>query len=136
MVADLFVPATLRAPFADVDKAFAFFTLQKVLPLLGTGSSVIFNSAVSARKGVSNWSVYTATKGALLSMARVLAVELAPRGIRVTRQVARDLASAGPRLGRRICGVTQARRAPRLTATSRPAIPHRVDGRHLQATSR
>ncbi len=45
-----------------------------------------------------------------------------------TRQVARDLASAGPRLGRWICGVTQARRATRLTTTSRPAMPHRVDG--------
>lgn len=44
---------------------------------------MIFNSAVSARKGVSNWSVYTATKGALLSMARALAVELAPRRIQV-----------------------------------------------------
>lgn len=67
----------------DVNVKGAFFTLQKVLPLLGAGSSVIFNGAVGARKGLVHWSVYSATKGALTSMARALAVELAPRGIRV-----------------------------------------------------
>jgi NAD(P)-dependent dehydrogenase (short-subunit alcohol dehydrogenase family) len=60
-----------------------FFALQKVLPLLGTGSSVIFNGALGARRGIPNWSVYSATKGALLAMVPALAVELAPRGIRV-----------------------------------------------------
>lgn len=60
-----------------------FFLLQKVLPLMGKGSSVIFNGAVGAHKGIPNWSVYTATKGALLAMVRALAAELAPRGIRV-----------------------------------------------------
>jgi NAD(P)-dependent dehydrogenase (short-subunit alcohol dehydrogenase family) len=60
-----------------------FFTLQRVLPMLGDGSSVIFNSALSAELGEADWSVYSATKGALLSMTRALAVELAPRGIRV-----------------------------------------------------
>jgi len=67
----------------DVNVKGPFFMVQKILPLLGTGSSVIFNGAVGARKGVPNWSVYSATKGALLSMARALAVELASRGIRV-----------------------------------------------------
>jgi NAD(P)-dependent dehydrogenase (short-subunit alcohol dehydrogenase family) len=60
-----------------------FFTLQKVLPLLGEGSSVIVNGALGAQKGVPNWSIYSATKGALLAMVRSLAIELAPRGIRV-----------------------------------------------------
>jgi NAD(P)-dependent dehydrogenase (short-subunit alcohol dehydrogenase family) len=59
------------------------FTLQKVLPLLGKGSSVVFNSALGATKGVPDWSIYSATKGALLSLMRALSVELAPRGIRV-----------------------------------------------------
>ena len=67
----------------DVNVKGAFFTLQKVLPLLGAGSSVIFNGAVGARKGLPQWSVYSATKGALTSMTRALSSELAPRGIRV-----------------------------------------------------
>jgi NAD(P)-dependent dehydrogenase (short-subunit alcohol dehydrogenase family) len=67
----------------DVNVKGAFFTLQKILPLLGAGSSVIFNGAVGARKGLPEWSVYSATKGALPSMARALSAELAPRGVRV-----------------------------------------------------
>ncbi|WP_119302766.1 SDR family oxidoreductase [Dongia deserti] len=74
---------------ATFDEHFAvnvkgqFFLLQKILPLMSAGGSVIFNCAVGAYKGVPNWSVYTATKGALMAMVRALAVELAPRGIRV-----------------------------------------------------
>lgn len=67
----------------DVNVKGQFFTLQKILPLLGEGSSVIFTGATGAEKGIPNWSVYTGTKGALLSMVRALAVELAPRKIRV-----------------------------------------------------
>ncbi len=60
-----------------------YFTLQKVLPLMSEGASVIFTGAIGAHIGVPNWSVYTATKGAILAMVRALSVELAPRGIRV-----------------------------------------------------
>lgn len=60
-----------------------YFTLQKVLPLMSEGASVVFTGAIGAHIGVPNWSVYTATKGALLAMVRALAAELAPRGIRV-----------------------------------------------------
>lgn len=67
----------------DVNVKGQFFTLQKILPLLGKGSSVIFTGANGAMKGIPNWSVYSGTKGALLSMVRALAVELAPRKIRV-----------------------------------------------------
>ncbi len=74
---------------ATFDEHFAvnvkgqYFTLQKILPLMSKGGSVIFTGAIGAHKGIPNWSVYTATKGALLAMVRALAVELAPRGIRV-----------------------------------------------------
>jgi NAD(P)-dependent dehydrogenase (short-subunit alcohol dehydrogenase family) len=82
------------APLADLDEAtfdetFAInvkgqvFLVQKLLPLLNPGSSVIFTSSVAAGKGMPNLSVYSATKGAQLALARALAVELAPRGIRV-----------------------------------------------------
>jgi NAD(P)-dependent dehydrogenase (short-subunit alcohol dehydrogenase family) len=60
-----------------------FFTLQNVLPLLARGGSVIFCGALGPKKGAPNWSIYSATKGALLAMVPALAVELAPRGIRV-----------------------------------------------------
>ncbi|HEY0947360.1 MAG TPA: SDR family oxidoreductase [Opitutaceae bacterium] len=61
----------------------AFFTLQALLPLLREGSSVVFNSSIAGRLAMSGGSVYAATKAALTSLGRSLAVELAPRGIRV-----------------------------------------------------
>jgi NAD(P)-dependent dehydrogenase (short-subunit alcohol dehydrogenase family) len=81
-------------PIEAVDEAFfdehfavnikgPFFTLRAVLPLLASGGSVIATSAVGAYLGAPNWSVYTATKGALQAMVRALAAELASRGIRV-----------------------------------------------------
>jgi NAD(P)-dependent dehydrogenase (short-subunit alcohol dehydrogenase family) len=56
-----------------------FFTLQKALPLLNDGASVVFTIGAAEGHGVA----MTAAKGALLPMMRALAVELAPRGIRV-----------------------------------------------------
>ena len=61
----------------------AFFTLQKFLPLLKNGSSVIFILALSATQGTQNRSVCSASKAALKSLARVATIELAPKGIRV-----------------------------------------------------
>ena len=60
-----------------------FFTVQKSLPLLENGSSVILNASVVASKGFPGMSVYSGTKASVRNLARVLAVELAPRGIRV-----------------------------------------------------
>lgn len=60
-----------------------YFTLQHVLPLIPQNGSVVFNSAIGAQRGVPNWSAYSATKGALEGLIPQLAVELAPRGIRV-----------------------------------------------------
>jgi NAD(P)-dependent dehydrogenase (short-subunit alcohol dehydrogenase family) len=59
------------------------FLLQKVLPLLGRGSSVVLTSSTGSDRGNPGMAVYAATKGAQLSLMRTLAVELAPRGIRV-----------------------------------------------------
>jgi NAD(P)-dependent dehydrogenase (short-subunit alcohol dehydrogenase family) len=67
-----------------------FFTLQKALPLIEPGGSIIFTSSVGSQVGAPNWSVYTATKGALRSVVRALAAELAPRQVRV------DSVSPGP----------------------------------------
>jgi len=81
-------------PFDQVDEAFldkvlnvnfkgAFFSVQKALPWLKEGSSVIFNTSIANVKGLPNFSAYSASKAALRSLTRVLASELTPRGIRV-----------------------------------------------------
>jgi NAD(P)-dependent dehydrogenase (short-subunit alcohol dehydrogenase family) len=67
----------------DVNVKGHYFTLQKVLPLIPTGGSVVFNSSVASMKGMPDSSVYSATKGAVQSLVSSLAVELGPRGIRV-----------------------------------------------------
>jgi len=61
----------------------AYFTIQKLLPLLRSGSSVVLTTSVAADLGFATSSVYGATKAALSSLARTLSNELAPRGIRV-----------------------------------------------------
>jgi NAD(P)-dependent dehydrogenase (short-subunit alcohol dehydrogenase family) len=60
-----------------------FFTLQKLLPLLNDGGSVIFNASINAKVGMPNSGVYAASKAALIALNRVLATELSPRKIRV-----------------------------------------------------
>ncbi|MEU7875929.1 SDR family oxidoreductase [Dactylosporangium sp. NPDC049140] len=60
-----------------------FFTLQKVLPLLNDGASVIFTVGIGATRGVGAGSAAAASRGALLALVPSLALELAPRRIRV-----------------------------------------------------
>jgi NAD(P)-dependent dehydrogenase (short-subunit alcohol dehydrogenase family) len=60
-----------------------FFTLQKVLPLLQEGASIVLMSALGVFLGAPSYSVPSATKGAMMAMVAPLAVELAPRRIRV-----------------------------------------------------
>jgi NAD(P)-dependent dehydrogenase (short-subunit alcohol dehydrogenase family) len=61
----------------------AYFTIQKALPILNDHASVILNGSVNAHVGFPNISVYSASKAAVHSLARTLAVELVERGIRV-----------------------------------------------------
>jgi NAD(P)-dependent dehydrogenase (short-subunit alcohol dehydrogenase family) len=60
------------------------FTVQKALPLLGEGASIVLLSSVAGIKGLPGVSVYAATKAAIRNFARSWAIELAPRGIRVS----------------------------------------------------
>jgi NAD(P)-dependent dehydrogenase (short-subunit alcohol dehydrogenase family) len=59
------------------------FTVQKALPLLRDGSSVVLNASIVASKGFSSNSVYSATKAAVRSFARTWTTDLKNRGIRV-----------------------------------------------------
>ena len=92
----LFVNAGVAkfAPFADTtensyDEQFdinikgAYFTIQKALPFLNDGASIILNTSVAGSKGAAGASAYSATKAALRSLARTTAAELVGRGIRV-----------------------------------------------------
>jgi NAD(P)-dependent dehydrogenase (short-subunit alcohol dehydrogenase family) len=92
----LFVNAGVAkfAPFAETsenvyDENFdtnikgAYFTIQKALPLLNDGASIILNTSVADSTGTPGTSAYSATKAALRSLARTTAAELAGRGIRV-----------------------------------------------------
>ncbi|MEL6846086.1 MAG: SDR family oxidoreductase, partial [Bacteroidota bacterium] len=67
----------------NVNYKGALFTLQKFLPLLGEGSSVITLSSINGYAGMPNTAVYGSSKAALNSLTRVAALELAERGIRV-----------------------------------------------------
>ncbi len=61
----------------------AYFTLNKFLPILNEGASVIFLSSVSATTGMPGSSVYSASKAALNSLVKVASSELAAKKIRV-----------------------------------------------------
>jgi len=61
----------------------AFFTLQKFLPILREGASVINLSSINAYTGMPNTAVYAASKAAMNSLTRTAAYELASRKIRV-----------------------------------------------------
>jgi NAD(P)-dependent dehydrogenase (short-subunit alcohol dehydrogenase family) len=67
----------------DINIKGAYFTIQKALPLLNDGASIILNTSVANTKGTAGTSAYSATKAALRSLARTAASELAARGIRV-----------------------------------------------------
>ena len=71
------------------DKTFAtnvkgtLFTVQKALPLLVDGASVILTGSPNGNKGGAAFSVYSASKAAIRNFARSWIQDLAPRKIRV-----------------------------------------------------
>jgi NAD(P)-dependent dehydrogenase (short-subunit alcohol dehydrogenase family) len=67
----------------DINIKGAYFTIQKALPLLNDGASIVLNTSVAGAKGTAGLSAYSATKAALRSLARTAAAELVGRGIRV-----------------------------------------------------
>jgi NAD(P)-dependent dehydrogenase (short-subunit alcohol dehydrogenase family) len=83
-----FAPYTASSE-ALYDELFAinvkgvYFTLQKAIPHLKDGASVILNTSIVSTKGQPNMSIYAATKAAVRSFARTAATELVERNIRV-----------------------------------------------------
>ena len=105
-----------------------FFTVQKALPLLSEGASIILNASFLAQSGLPNTSIYSATKAAVRSLGRTLAAELSPRGIRV------NVVSPGlietPLVGK--LGLSQAEiealaeQVVKKTPLGRPGKPHEI----------
>jgi len=59
------------------------FTVQKALPLLREGGSILLNASIVSIKGIPSFGVYSATKAAVRSFARTWILDLKGRGIRV-----------------------------------------------------
>jgi NAD(P)-dependent dehydrogenase (short-subunit alcohol dehydrogenase family) len=84
----------LQVPFGNVDEKFfdlhfeanvkgLFFSVQRGLPFLNDGGSIILNASIATTKGFPGLSVYSATKAAVRSFARTWTNELRDRRIRV-----------------------------------------------------
>ncbi|MFE2322964.1 SDR family NAD(P)-dependent oxidoreductase [Streptomyces sp. NPDC059385] len=67
----------------DLNFKATFFTVQRVLPLFADGGSIVLLGSAAGSAGSTRFGVYAATKAAVRSMARSMALELAGRGIRV-----------------------------------------------------
>src|SRR5262245_26511765 len=99
----LFVNAGIGqfVPFEQVTEEFfdetmatnlkgAYFTVQKAVPLLSRGAAIVLNASINAHWGLSNSSVYGASKAALVNLGKTLSADLMPRGVRV------NVVSPGP----------------------------------------
>lgn len=67
----------------DINVKGLLFTVQKLLPLMRDGASIILNASIASTKGFPGYSTYSATKAAVRSFARTWTIELQGRGIRV-----------------------------------------------------
>ncbi len=74
----------------DINLKGVFFTVQKALPLLRSGSSIVLTGSIGALKGFAPGSVYSASKAGMPALGRCFAAELGGRVIRV------NVVSPGP----------------------------------------
>lgn len=75
---------------SDINFKGVFFSVQKALPYLNDGASVVITSSSLATMGLGGTSAYSATKGAVITLAKAFSIELAGRNIRV------NILSPGP----------------------------------------
>lgn len=92
------------------------FTVQKALPLLKRGASVILTGSIASGKGIPALSVYSATKAAVRSFARSWIVDLKGRGIRV------NVLSPGHTVRRALIGCSAPTSRPLWLARSRWSV--------------
>ena len=114
----------------DINVKGLLFTVQKALPLMPDGASIILNASIVSIKGMPAFSVYSATKAAVRSFARTWTMDLKDRKIRV------NALSPGPieTPGVDSLAKTEDQRAAvqRRPDRQRPAGPHRRPGRDRQ----
>jgi len=67
----------------NVNTKGVFFTIQRALPYLTEGASIIINASISGIKGFERLEGYSASKAAARSLARTLSADLVKKGIRV-----------------------------------------------------
>ena len=77
------ISESLYEEIFDVNVKGLLFTVQKALPLLADGASIILNASIVGSKGLPENSVYSATKAAVRSFARTWTTDLKQRRIRV-----------------------------------------------------
>jgi len=80
-------PSDLVECILRINVAGSFYTVQAALPHLRSGSSVILIGSVVATMGIGGFGIYAASKAGISGMARALASELTPKGIRVNTLV-------------------------------------------------
>jgi len=107
----------------DFDKTFgsnvkgALFTVQKALPLLKNGSSVILTGSTTSITGTPAFSVYSATKAAIRNFARTWILDLKERKIRV------NVLSPGPTRTPGLLGLAPADQGDSLLGSFAEQIP-------------
>jgi NAD(P)-dependent dehydrogenase (short-subunit alcohol dehydrogenase family) len=102
----------------DLNVKGLLFTVQKALPLLKDGGSIVLNASMAGSKGMAGFGVYAASKAAVRSFARSWAVDLKARRIRV------NAVSAGviPTRGYETAGLTR-EQIEEFAAQMAPLIP-------------
>jgi NAD(P)-dependent dehydrogenase (short-subunit alcohol dehydrogenase family) len=82
----------------DINVKGLLFTVQKALPLLNDGASIILTGSAAASKGTPAFGVYAASKAAIRSFVRTWTVELKDRRIlQVSMSVTPSFVSGGPK---------------------------------------
>jgi len=116
------------APLGEIseehfDRTFAInvrgtlFTVQKALPLMGAGGSIILTGSTAAITGLPALSVYAATKAAIRSFARVWIMDLKGTGIRV------NVLSPGPTATPGVHGLVAEDERDQFTETLAAQVP-------------
>ena len=112
----------------DVNVKGVLFTVQKALPLLADGASVILNASIVGSKGFPNNSVYSATKAAVRSFARTMTTDLKKRRIRVNAVSpgVTDTPGLDELLGTSETGQQRKRMVPDIVPLGRLATPDEI----------